>query len=131
MDKAKAAANVDEYLAQQTPENQILLAELRTVIKATAPMAEEVISYQIPTYKYKGALVHFAAFKAHCSFFGVSKKLIEKYANELAPFVTQGTTIRFTPENPLPLDLVKRMVMDRIAMNDELFEMKQLAKKKK
>ena len=131
MDKTKAAANVDEYLAQQTPENQVLLAELRTVIKASAPMAEEVISYQIPTYKYKGALVHFAAFKNHCSFFGVSKKLIEKYNDELAPFVTEGTTIRFTPDNPLPLDLVKRMVMDRIAMNDELFEMKQLAKKKK
>ena len=63
------AKNVDEYLAAVPEMVQPVLEKLRKTIRSAAPQAEEVISYQIPTYKYHGPLVHFAAFRNHCSFF--------------------------------------------------------------
>lgn len=64
---------VEDYLAAIPQEDRNVLKNLRNTIKSAAPEAEEVISYGIPTYKYKGPLVHFAAFKDHLSFYGVNK----------------------------------------------------------
>lgn len=121
----KAAATVDEYM-QSLPEAQRSALEvIRQTIKATAPMAEECISYQIPTYKYKGALVHFAAFKNHCSLFAVNKDIISLFDDELKPFRTAGTTLHFTPENPIPASLIKKIVLLRIQRNEELDAVRQ------
>lgn len=81
-------------------------------------MAEELISYRIPTYKYHGSLVHFAAFKNHSSFIVVDKSLLEIFKSELEGYKTSGTTIRFTAENPLPAALVKKIVKARIEKNE-------------
>ena len=113
------AATVDGYLAALPEEQRAALEKIRHAIKAAAPNAEEMISYQIPTYKYKGALVHFAAFKNHLSFYGVSKEMMRSFAKELAPFEIANTTIHFTPGKPLPVTLVKKMVKARIKENEE------------
>ena len=68
----KPAKNVDEYLAAAPEEVRPVLEKLRRTIRAAAPNAEEVISYQIPMFKYHGPLVLFAAFRNHCSFYVVS-----------------------------------------------------------
>ena len=94
------------------------LKSLRKTIRSAAPQAEEVISYQIPTYKYHGPLVHFAAFRNHCSFFGVSKPVIDRFSSELKPWDTSGTTIHFSAKNPLPASLVKKIVKARIEENE-------------
>ncbi len=108
---------VDEYLELQEPEIRSALEKLRKTIRSAAPQAEEIISYQIPSYKYNGALVHFAAFKDHCSFFVVNKQLLKDFEKELQPYKTSGTTIHFTPENPLPATVVKEIVKKRIIQN--------------
>jgi uncharacterized protein YdhG (YjbR/CyaY superfamily) len=114
----KPAKNVDEYLAAVPSEVQPVLEKLRKTIRSAAPQAEEVISYQIPTYKYHGPLVHFAAFRNHCSFFAVSKSIIDRFSNELEPWDTSGTTIHFSAKNPLPASLVKKIVKARIEENE-------------
>jgi uncharacterized protein YdhG (YjbR/CyaY superfamily) len=113
------AKNVEEYIYSQPEAIQILLEKLRSAIKAAAPKAEEVISYQIPSYKYNGALVHFAAFEKHCSFIVVNKNILKIFEKELRSYKTSGTTIHFTPENPIPAALVQKIVKIRIKENEE------------
>ncbi len=119
------ANTVDAYLQAQKEDVAAVLTQVRNAILKAAPKAEELISYQIPTYKYKGPLVHFAAFKNHCSFFGVSKTVFKKFEKELADFNIANTTIHFTVDNPLPASLVQKMVKERIKENEILYAMKQ------
>jgi uncharacterized protein YdhG (YjbR/CyaY superfamily) len=103
--KSKGARDVDTYLADLPNETRAVLEKLRETIKAAAPKADEVISYQIPTFRYHGPLVHFAALEKHCSFIVVSKSIMETFESELKLY-TFGRTIHFSPENPLPTMLV-------------------------
>jgi uncharacterized protein YdhG (YjbR/CyaY superfamily) len=111
---------VDDYLIALPEEQRNLLQQLREAITGAAPQAEELISYRIPTYRYKGALVHFAAFKNHCSFIVVDKGIIEIFKTELKGFKTSGTTIHFAADNPLPSSLVKKIVKARVKKNSTL-----------
>lgn len=108
---------VDEYLAQVSAEQRAALEALRRTIRAAAPRAEEVISYRMPAFRQNGVLVYFAAFQDHCSFFPGSVATQRKFAAELKPFAAGKGTIRFTPERPLPEELVKRLVRARVAEN--------------
>jgi uncharacterized protein YdhG (YjbR/CyaY superfamily) len=112
------AKDIDEYLTMAPDQYRDVLTKLRKAIKSAAPKAEESISYQIPTFKYNGPLVFFAAYKDHCSFFVVSKSILEKFKNELKPYKSSGTTIHFNAENPIPTDLVKKIVKERIKENE-------------
>jgi len=123
--KRAPAKDVDTYLASAPKELRKALENLRAAIKAAAPKAEELISYQIPTYKYHGPLVHFVARESYCSFIAVSKTVLEKFKGELAGFDTSGTTIHFTVEHPLPAVLVKKIVKARIAENEAQAKLKQ------
>jgi uncharacterized protein YdhG (YjbR/CyaY superfamily) len=95
-----------------------VLGELRQVIKAAAPEADEVISYRIPLYKHRGDLVGFGAFKNPCSLFVMSSELTKRLAAELEPFEVKHTTVHFTVKNTLSATLVKRIVEARIAENE-------------
>lgn len=121
------AKNVDEYMQALPSAVRTTLEKVRQTIIAAAPEAEEVISYQIPTYKYKGALIHFAAFKNHCGLYAVSKNILKVFEKELWPYVSEGTTIRFTTDKPLPASLLKKIVRARIKENEE----RDLVKKKR
>lgn len=112
------ARTVEEYLAKLPEAQRAALEQLRRAIRAAAPKAEEVISYQIPTYKLNGPLVHFMAAKNHCSFICVDKSVPEQFARELAGYKISGTTIQFTPEHPLAATLVKKIVKARIKQNE-------------
>jgi uncharacterized protein YdhG (YjbR/CyaY superfamily) len=116
--KGVPAKDINAYLAAVPQDVRIVLEKLRKTIKAAAPKAEETISYQIPTFKYLGPLVFFAAFKCHCSFFVASKAIIKTFGSELEPFDTAGTTIHFSAEHPLPATLVKKIVKARIKENE-------------
>jgi uncharacterized protein YdhG (YjbR/CyaY superfamily) len=116
--KTVPARDVDNYLASIPEKERATLEQLRKVIKAAAPEAEEVISYQIPTYKYHGPLVFFVARKNYCSFIVVSKSILELFKSELKPYNTSGTTIHFSAENPLPATLVKKIVKARMKENE-------------
>ncbi len=113
-----APKDVDEYLARVPPEMRTVLQELRRTIRAAAPEAEEVISYQMPAFRHYGMLVYYAAFSDHCSFFPASVVTARKFASELKPFAAGKGTLRFTPEHPMPKGLVTRIVKARVAENE-------------
>jgi uncharacterized protein YdhG (YjbR/CyaY superfamily) len=111
--------NIDEYLAGVPEPARSTLNQMRAVIRSAAPPeATEAISYQIPTFKYKGPLVAFAAFSNHCSFFPMKSPLIEAFKNELKDFSTSKGTIRFPVDKPLPSALIKKFVKARVAQNE-------------
>jgi uncharacterized protein YdhG (YjbR/CyaY superfamily) len=126
-----AAKTVDDYIDSQSEPLQPVLKQLRLAIRHAAPAAEELISYQIPTYKYKGPLIHFAVFKDHCSLIIINRLILQKFGKELKTFKTTGTTIHFTPEHPLPLALVQKIVRIRMKDNGERQVLKKLVKDKK
>jgi uncharacterized protein YdhG (YjbR/CyaY superfamily) len=107
---------IDEYLATVKPEQRTALQKLRRTIHATAPKAEECISYGIPAFRLNGrSLVFFGAWANHCSFYPGSSKTLKNFRSDLKDFgITKGT-IRFSPDNPLPPALVKKLVKARIA----------------
>jgi uncharacterized protein YdhG (YjbR/CyaY superfamily) len=112
--------NVDEYLARVPEPARSTLNRIRAVIRsAVPPDATEVISYRIPTFKYKGSsLLGFAAFSNHCSLFPMSLAVMEAFKNELKSFDTSKGTIHFPVDKPLPAGLVKRIVKARILENE-------------
>jgi len=115
--KSAPSRNVDEYLAGVPKEARATLEKLRKTIKAAAPMASEVISYQMPMYKHHGMVVGFAAFKDHCSIFPGSA-VMDAHADELKRYDTSKGTIRFSASKPLPAALVKKLVKARIKENE-------------
>src|SRR5438093_10239228 len=114
---APAPKTIDEYLALVPPKFRAALQRLRKTINAAAPDAEEVISYRMPAFRQNGMIVYFAAFKDHCSLFGVSPTLRREFSAELKPFMAGKGTYQFTPEKPIPADLVRRIVKARVAEN--------------
>ncbi len=110
---------VDEYLAGVPEPARSTLNKVRAAIRAAVPPeAVEAISYRIPTFKYKGLLVGFAAFSNHCSLFPMSSSVMEAFKNELKNFHTSKGTIRFPVDEPLAAALVKKLVKARIAQNE-------------
>jgi uncharacterized protein YdhG (YjbR/CyaY superfamily) len=112
---AETPATVDEYLTRVPPRFRPILERLRKTIKAAAPRAEEVISYQMPAYRQNGILVYFAAFRDQCSLFVASERVRGQSSVELKPFAAGRGTLRFTPERPIPARLVTRIVKARVA----------------
>src|ERR1700674_2500351 len=111
--------DVDKYLAAVSEPARSTLNTIRATIRsAVPPEATEGISYGIPVFKYKGALVWFAAFSKHCSFFPGSLAVIAAFKDELKGCETSKGTIRFPVDKPLPAALVRKLVKARIAEND-------------
>ena len=114
---------IDAYIAS-FPENvQRILQDIREAILAAAPKAEEKISYQMPTFVYKGNLIYFAAFKNHIGVFGVSGA-VEAFHEELAPFAGPKGNLQFPIDKPIPLHLIRKIVAFRVAGNLKKAEMK-------
>ena len=124
--KKSIANSVDEYLARVPEPARGTLKKIRALIRSVVPPeATEIISYGIPSFKYKGWLVGYAAFANHCSFFPGA--LPGKFANLLKRFPTSKGTIRFPVDKPLPAALMKKLVRARIAEN----KLKEQKKRKK
>lgn len=124
MAKSLAAATVDEYIYSFPPKTQILLKQLRKTIKATAPKADEVISYGIAGYKHHGMLIFFAGFANHVSIYP-APRTSPAFKKELDGYKGGKGTVQFPLDKSLPLDLVKRIVLHRLKEN----EAKAMAKK--
>jgi uncharacterized protein YdhG (YjbR/CyaY superfamily) len=115
----KSPKTPDEYLAGVPEPARSLLDKLRATIRsAVPPEATETISYGMPAFRYKGALIGFAAFSKHCSLFPMGSSAIEQFRDELKGFQTSKGTIQFTVEKPLPAALVKKIVKARVAENE-------------
>lgn len=116
MESGKTYTNIDEYIAQFPAEIQKILQEIRSVIKAAAPQAQEKISYQMPTFFLQGNLVHFAAFKNHIGFYPAPHG-IEQFKAELSAYKGAKGSVQFPLGKPIPYDLIRRMVEFRVQEN--------------
>jgi uncharacterized protein YdhG (YjbR/CyaY superfamily) len=117
---ARPPENIDEYLAVVPEPARTTLSKVRAVIRSAVPgEATEAISYGMPTFKYKGSLVAFGAFKNHCSLFPMSLAVVAAFKKELKDFPTSKGTIHFPLDKPLPAALIKKIVKARIAQNEE------------
>ena len=111
-------AAVNAYLARVPEPARTTLEKMRALIRAAAPKdATEAISYGIPSFQYKGALVWYAAFKKHCSFFPMDHSLEEEFAEDLKKYKTSKGTIQFPVDEPLSKKLVMRIVKARVTLN--------------
>jgi len=117
--ETKKFKTVDEYMSSVAPAHKVLLKHLRKLIRETAPKAEETISYNMPSYKYKGVLVYFASFNKHCSLFPAGPGIFQTFAKELKDHKTSKGTIQFTTDKPLPDNLVRKIIKLRIKQNEE------------
>lgn len=108
--------SIDEYINSFPAPIQKILQGLRAAIHQAAPLASERISYQIPTFFQNGNLVHFAAFAKHFGFYpGASA--IKKFGTELKSYKTSAGTVQFPVDQPLPIELIKKIVEFRVAEN--------------
>jgi uncharacterized protein YdhG (YjbR/CyaY superfamily) len=117
--KKENPKDMDEYLAGVPEPARSTLRKIRAMIRTIVPAeTTETISYGMPTFKYLGPLVGFAAFSNHCSFFPMNSSLIQAFKDELTNFETSKGTIRFAADKPLPAALLKKLVKARIAENE-------------
>src|SRR3972149_1597693 len=112
----KQFKTVDEYIKTFPPDVQSILEKMRQTIRKSAPEAVEAISYQMPTFKLNGNLVHFAAFKHHIGLYPAPSG-IEAFEKELSPFVGGKGSVRFPLDKPIPFDLVDKIVAFRVKEN--------------
>src|SRR6185312_195148 len=110
--------NVDEYISCFPSEIQKKLQELRSTIKYSAPNATEIISYQMPAYSFNGILVYFAAFKNHIGFYPTASG-IENFKNQLLKYESSKGAVKFSVDQPLPLNLISKIVKFRMKENME------------
>jgi uncharacterized protein YdhG (YjbR/CyaY superfamily) len=128
--KTTVARDVDDYLSRLPADSRSALEKLRRTIKSIVPDAVEVISYQIPTFKYRDRmLVSYAAFSEHCSFFPGAAP-IKAHQGDLKSYQTSKGTIRFLSTKPLPATLVRKLVKTRIAENEGQAARRVAARKK-
>ena len=117
MTKRPTAGSIDEYIAGFPTETRVVLEELRAIIRAAAPGATETISYAIPTFDLGGRhLVHFAGYAKHIGFYPVPSG-IEAFKWELTPYRSGKGSAQFPLGEPLPVDLIRRIVEFRVEEN--------------
>jgi len=106
--------NIDDYIKTFPVEIQEILQKIRKTIKTAAPGAKEAISYQMPTFKLNDKnLVHFAAFKNHIGFYPTPSGT-ENFKKELAKYKTSKGTAQFQLNEPIPYDLIAKIVSFRV-----------------
>jgi uncharacterized protein YdhG (YjbR/CyaY superfamily) len=113
-----APKDIDEYIAGFPEDVQEILQKIRMTIRKAAPEAEETIKYRMPTFTLNGNLVHFAAFKHHIGLYPVPRA-IETFKEELSSYKGAKGSVQFPLDEPIPYDLISRIVEFRVANNLE------------
>ena len=109
---------IDEYIAGFPEEVQKILEKVRATIKEEAPDAQEMIKYQMPTFTLNGNLVYFAGFKNHIGFYPIPTG-IEKFKKELSVYKQGKGSVQFPLDQPIPYDLIRKIVKFRVRENLE------------
>jgi uncharacterized protein YdhG (YjbR/CyaY superfamily) len=112
--KKSSSAVIDDYIAGFPRDVQEILEKTRKTIRRAAPDADEAIKNQIPTFVLNGNLVHFAAFKNHIGLYPSPTGMIE-FQDELSAYKAVRGSVRFPLSEPMPFDLIRRLVEYRVA----------------
>lgn len=118
MQSTTARQTIDAYIVGFPADVQQVLQEIRATIRQAAPDAQEAMKYGVPTFTLKGNLVHFGAYKDHIGFYPTPRG-IEAFQDELAAYTLAKGTVRFPLAEPVPLDLISRIVKLRVQQNLE------------
>lgn len=117
MDISKnAPKSIDEYIEGFSGDIKSRLKKIRATIRKAAPKAEEKISYGMPAFHLNGSLVYFAGNKKHIGIYPTSS-VIEESIKEAAQYRTGKGTLQFKNDEPLPLDLIRKIVEYRATEN--------------
>lgn len=111
---APEISTIDQYIVGFPAETQDLLRQMRQLIHAAAPAATEAMKYRIPTFVLNGNLVHFAAFERHLGFYPTPSAMVH-FQRQLAGYVTAKGSVQFPLDQPIPWDLIREMVLFRVA----------------
>lgn len=124
----KPVKDIDAYIALQNENVRAKLEKIRQIIIKAVPEASEVISYQMPAFKYYGMLSYFAAFTNHYSVF-ISPKIIEKFKEELKNYRTSKGTIQIPNDKPVPVRLISTLIKAAAKQNYEKAKLKKTMRK--
>ena len=109
-------SRVDAYLSALPADQHEALRRLRAQIARLVPDAIETISYGMPAFKVRGhGLLWYAGWKTHCSIYPLTDSFSEAHAEALKGYRRTKGSLHFTPDSPLPEDLVERLVQERLA----------------
>lgn len=100
---------VEHYIEMQPEQIKSILLQVRQIIKETVPEAEELISYQMPAFKFHGILAWYAPFKKHYSLF-VRPQFMEPFKEELKSYERSKSAIHFSFDKPIPKDLIRNII---------------------
>jgi uncharacterized protein YdhG (YjbR/CyaY superfamily) len=104
-------ASVDEYMAGLSEDRRSVMEQIRSTIRAAAPGATEAIAYNMPAFRMDGRFfVSYEAFKRHYSLFPWSEAMAAELGEELKPYAVGKGTIRFPADEPIPIELVARII---------------------
>ena len=109
----KSPKDMEEYIAGYPRDVQKLLQQVRRTIKKAAPGAVEAIKYQIPTFTLNGNLISFAAYKNHIGIYPAPRSVPE-FSAELSAYAGEKSTLRLPLDQPIPVDLISRIVKFRV-----------------
>jgi len=107
---------IDDYIEAFPSDVRQRLNMIRNLIRKLAPDAVEKISYQIPTFYLYGNLVHFAAYAKHIGLYPAPSG-IEEFKEDLAPYKHAKGSVQFPHTEPLPIELITKIVKFRIEEN--------------
>ncbi|MGI6005342.1 MAG: iron chaperone [Christensenellales bacterium] len=99
---------IDVYIAEYPKERQAVMKRMREAIRAGEPQAREAIKWSMPTFVYHGNMVHFSAHKHHLGFH-IGADAIDAFKEELAPYQTTKSTVRFLWNEPVDYALVEKI----------------------
>jgi uncharacterized protein YdhG (YjbR/CyaY superfamily) len=116
VEKKPGYTSIDEYIFSFPTDVQKKLTQLRVLIAQVAPNAEEKISYQMPAFYLDGILVWFAGHPSHIGFYPRASA-IAKFKRELSRYKNAKGSVQFPLDEPLPVELIKRMVRFRVEEN--------------
>lgn len=119
MEKRGSYQTIDEYISGFPEDVQVILKKLRLVIREAAPQATETISYQMPTFRLNGNLVHFAAFPNHIGFYPTPSG-INKFRPQLSSYKNAKGSVQFPIKEPMPFELISEIVKFRVSENLEI-----------
>lgn len=106
---------VDDYLANLSNPQKQILNQVRKIVDQVVPDAQEVITYGMPGYKYKGKyLIAFAVFKNHMSIFPGAEP-VEVLKSKLTKYKTSKGTVQFTVDNPLTDEIITELLNIRLS----------------
>lgn len=108
---------IDDYIATFPEETQLLLNQVREAIESVAIGAEQTIKYAMPTYVYYGNLVHFAGYKNHIGFYPAPSGL-NAFHSEISKYKNSKGAVQFPINEPMPLELIKKIVLFRVQENE-------------